>query len=451
MTLPINYLNRCVYHFTTIDHLRSILEHGLLSRTQLHARAIPVTSLGWQTSQNHRSNTVILAEPGKTPDDYVPLYFSKLSPMLLTILNNKTVDEQDMIHFEFPIQVMEKYPSVFTSAAILPDASPDFYTRADELDWLHWDLIDSLAWRLPDHKLRLVRMAELLILYELPVASARSIIVWNEAVAQRVNQVIHQEYHLQIPVRMDAECYFIDPDEPLQTPAVMGPRLIFEIYQSTLTRIGEKVNRVKSSYRFTSLDDLKDKLRQDLAALPETEELIGLETDNRAHVEDVGAHTRRVVTEVFKTPEYQQLDAHLQTVLEVAAYLHDIGKGPRSRWIKHGGRQQIDFNHPVKALPLVERILTEEVARVASADARLICMLVAYHDIIGGVLFSGRRKEELLNIINNLQEYDLLSSLSKADAIAINPAWGEPAHRIRLREEIIKEQPFPKNLYNTNS
>ena len=142
------------------------------------------------------------------------------------------------------------------------------------------------------------------------------------------------------------------------------------------------------------------------------------------------------MSELLKTPEYQKLTPWNQVLLEIAGYLHDIGKGPKSRWAASGGRQQIDHNHPIKALPMLRRIFSEELARADVADLDLICRLVAYHDIIGGIVYAGRRIEELLSIITNETELDMLVGLSKADATAINPAWGEPALRDALRQTV---------------
>jgi hypothetical protein len=449
MAIPNSYQQRRVIHFTTLSNLPSILKYGLQSGSQLTRLGLTPQSMDWETNRVHRALTAIPIEPGGMANDYIPLYFCKLSPMLLMILNNKTIDEQDIIHLEFPIQIIEQYPSIFTDAAIFPGSTPTFYNKPMALENLDWPVIDSTAWRMPNQKQRLARLSELLIFSKLPVTSARRIIVWDNRVAERVKQMVQLAMCPSLPIEVDPDCYFIDPVVPAHgaqtpgaqapVPAVFGPAQIFQIYLQILNTIKKSISDNSSQCHFATLDDLRHALWENLACLPETSELVGLETDNLAHKEDVGAHTRRVVIEATQTAEYHRLDAHYQMLLDVAAFLHDIGKGPKSRWAAHDGRQQIDFNHPVRALPMLERILTREVAQVPFEDTRLICLLVAYHDIIGGVLFSGRRKEELLNIVHTPLELDLLMALSKADAIAINPAWGESPPRDRFREQLLTE------------
>ncbi len=85
---------------------------------------------------------------------------------------------------------------------------------------------------------------------------------------------------------------------------------------------------------------------------------------------------------------------------------------------------------------MLHRILVEEVAQVDYADAVLLCKLVVYHDIIGGILFSGRRLEELLGIFENRREFQMLMGLGRANSVAINPAWNHDSEREALRQAV---------------
>jgi hypothetical protein len=218
-------------------------------------------------------------------------------------------------------------------------------------------------------------------------------------------------------------------------PAISGPSLIYQSYQSTIQRLATELNHAANP-RFATLSDLRDGLHRDMRCLPETAELVGLQTDNLAHFEDVGAHTLRVVQETLRSPEYQELAPHDQMLLEISAFLHDIGKGPKARWTAFNGKQQLDPDHPIKALPMLHRILVEEVAGVDYADAVLLSKLVVYHDIVGGILFSGRRLEELLGIFEDRREFQMLMGLGRADSVAINPAWNHDSERESLRQAV---------------
>lgn len=446
MKIPEAYQNRHVYHFTPIDNLPSILAHGLLSAHEQKRLGLRQISIVWAAIQAHRAGVHVPAGPLGHVQDYVPLYFCKLSPMLLSIIGNKVVDEEAIIHFEFPIQVMEQYPMVFTDAAIMPNSNPAFYTDAADLVHLNWEAINSPAWRMPSQDLRHARLSELLIHLQMPILQATRIIVWDKVVAEHVKELF-AGFNLTPPrIETDPGAYFISRSEPDLAPAISGPTTIYQTYQKTIARLRAEMGRVEAP-RYKNLLDLRDALRQDMNALPETAELLGLETDNKAHIEDVGSHTRRVVAELLKTAEYHKLNEHDQILLEVTAFLHDIGKGPKSRWAAFGGRQQVDADHPIKALPMLHRILTHEVGHVPLEDAILITKLVAYHDLVGGILFSGRRLAELLNVITTEREVDMLIGLGKADSTAINPDWLNETLRGRLREAVMNEINRPSVLH----
>lgn len=449
MKIPTHFQNRFVYHFTPLDNLPSILAHGLLSAREQKRLGLPQRSIVWAAIQAHRASQTVPCGPQGYVQDYVPLYFCQLSPMLLSIIGNKVVDEESIIHFEFPIQIMEKTRMVFTDAAITPSSTPNFYTDPADLAHLNWEAISSPAWRMPNADLRHARLSELLVHLQMPINQAARIIVWDKIVAQQVAD-LYADFHLIPPrIETDPSLYFINRSESGPAPAILGPTSIYQTYQKTIARLRAQIGHAVQP-RYQDLDDLRNALRLSLDALPETAELVGLETDNKAHIEDVGSHTRRVVAELLKTNEYQACSEYDQVLLEITAYLHDIGKGPKSRWAAFGGRQQVDADHPIKALPMLLRIFTQDVASISLEDALLITKLVAYHDLVGGILYSGRRLNELLNVITSERELDMLIGLGKADSTAINPDWLNENLRARLREAVMTELNRPAVLHPFN-
>ncbi len=447
MAIPVEFRDRFLYHFTPLENLPSILAHGLLSAHEQKRLGLPQRSLVWAAIQAHRETLHVPVGPGGHVQEYVPLYFCKLSPMLLAIITNKVVDEQAVIHFEFPLTILEQRAMVFTDAATMPNVQPNFYTDVADLARLNWEAIDSPAWRMPSQELRHARLAEALIHLQMPIEFATRIIVWDHGVERQVKDV-YDALHLSPPrIEIDPGAYFIYRSETELRPAISGPTQIYHAFQRTVAHLRAGLQHPPVAPRFADLRALRDALRADFCALPETAELHGLQTDNKAHFEDVGSHTRRVVAELLKTHEYQSLGEDDQVLLELTAFLHDIGKGPKSRWAEFGGRQQVDPDHPIRSLPMLERILMEEVAQVRLEDALLICKLICYHDLVGGILYSGRRLSELLNVITSERELDMLIGLGKADSTAINPAWMREDLRARLREAVMHELNRPKTLH----
>lgn len=438
------YRGRKVYHFTPVSNLPMILAYGLLAPNEQRRTGLPQRSSMWEAVQRHRAAVPIPITPGGTAEDYISFYFCKLSPMLLSIMSSKAVDEDTVIHFEFPIELLLSHPSVFTDSAILPNSYPRFYCDPADLARLDWPSIDSPSWRMPSESLRHARLSELLIHRRAPVDSAVRILVWDSQIAHQVRQNYLHAGKPPPVIETDPSFYFLSPENPRQ-PAISGPAAIYQAYERTIQQLATELNQSAHAH-FSDLTALCQALREDFACLPETAELEGLKTDNRAHFEDVGAHTRRVVAETRNAREFALLTPHDQRLVEIAAFLHDIGKGPKSRWAAFGGKQQLDPDHPIKALPMLRRILTDEVGQIAYEDAVVICKLVVYHDIIGGILFSGRRLEELLGIFESRREFEMVMALGRADSVAINPSWNHSHEREALRQAFYRHLGDPSDL-----
>ena len=81
-------------------------------------------------------------------------------------------------------------------------------------------------------------------------------------------------------------------------------------------------------------------------------------------------------------------------------------------------------DHPADAIPMLRRILIEEVETLNDDEIRRLCMLVAYHDIIGECYEKDREKQQIADLIKNDDDYDMLTAISIADATATNGFWG---------------------------
>lgn len=139
------------------------------------------------------------------------------------------------------------------------------------------------------------------------------------------------------------------------------------------------------------------------------------------HPETVSLHTQNVVNNIKNTAYYQKADMHVRRLMELAAYLHDIGKGPKEKW---GNQKQPVFpDHPVDAIPMLQRILTEDIQDICEADIRSLVMLVAYHDLLGDCKYTGRNIEQIKDVIQSEEDLDRLFALSEADIQAINYGW----------------------------
>jgi hypothetical protein len=319
---------------------------------------------------------------------------------------------------------MNQYPWVLTDASANTSNPPNFYDDEKNLCKLKWKCVDSPKWGMSTD-LKQAHQAELLIYKNIGIGSVSKIIVWNKWVKEKVTKSLERAGLTPPLIVFDEndDHFYTDFYASGENSITTGPYFIKREYQKTLGNLLKSVNK-SSSAQFDGLSDmLDDGFRKDFGCIPETAELIGLKTNNRIHTVDVGTHTLNVVNELRKSKELSDLCEVDKRLVEIAAYLHDIGKGPKTRWLKSNGFQELDPDHPIKALPMLQRIFTEEVRRITPRSVKVICKLVCYHDIIGDIIGKGRRIEELIDIVDDEKDLNMLITLGKADMRAIFPAW----------------------------
>lgn len=421
MPLPMLHRARYAYQFVHLDNLPNILEHGLLSNTRLRANGISPRSIAAPDIQVTRAQMAVTCGPMGIVHDYVPFYICKRSSMLLSVVNAKNVDQQFLIYLAVPLGVIESDRVVFSDAAANRKSDPpNFYSSPDDLDKLDWASIDSMKWSLSDAQNH-SRMAEVLIHDYLPIDALSHIIVWNDSFGDEVKTAFTNAGLESPQIICDPRHYFTRYPKESTRSLVTGPYFAKQQYQETVDRVLKNIGNATDP-QFGKLFELRNALRADLSCLKETAELVGLKAESALHG-DLGEHTEKVADTLRKSEEFAELDKIDRMLVEIAAYLHDIGKGPKSRWTADGGKYQNDDDHPLTALPMVERILTEEVGGMQRRSAETICKLVAYHDLIGGIIGKGRDPEQLYEIIDDQRELDMLIALTKADTLAVFAGW----------------------------
>ncbi len=74
-----------VYHFTSFEHLRAIIEHGLVSDTRAHRPGLLTTEIGDLGITEGRAHCQVPVGVGGVVADYVPLSYAPRSPMMFSI------------------------------------------------------------------------------------------------------------------------------------------------------------------------------------------------------------------------------------------------------------------------------------------------------------------------------------------------------------------------------
>lgn len=423
---------RYIFHFTDIHNLDSIIKHGLLCTNEKNEKGIEHKNIANMSIQERRANMDVPVGPGGKVHDYVPFYFSSVNPMLLKKLNEKNVDQQYIIYLCVKIQRLEEEDAVFTNASANTVEAPTFYNDVKDLDQLDWQAIDKKNWGVTSDEERHKKMAEALIYKSINVSEVDAILVFNDGIKNAVKKVF-KENGVEPPAiifdfdervinyRFYYTKFFIDAQKNYSL--VTGPETLLNSYRSLIAETKKQRQEPKKSYPYRTIKELLDALGKDTTVIPELKAVEDLLQDYKPHNDTVGEHTRNVVAEIKKQTYYINASNEKKDILLMAAYLHDIGKGPKNKW-KGGIMKGAYPDHPADAVPMLRRILTEDIETLSDEEIRLVCMLVVYHDIIGDCMEKGREKQQVADVIESEDDLDMLFAISCADAKAVKGGWG---------------------------
>ena len=423
---------RYIFHFTDIHNLDSIIKNGLLCTNVKNKNGIKHKNIANTTIQERRSNMDVPVGPGGKVHDYVPFYFSSMNPMLLKKLNEKNVDQQYIVYLCVKIQRLEEKDSVFTNASANTVETPDFFDDVKDLDKLDWQAIDKKTWGVASDDERHKKMAEALIHERIDISEIDAILVFNNGIEDAVKKMFERN-----GVKPPAIILGLDPRvtnyrfyytkffiaSQKNQSLVTGPVTLLNDYKNLINVINNQRKVPKISYSYKTIKELLKALEKDLTILPELKAVEGLLQDYGPHNDTVGDHTRNVVAEIKGQSYYINAPDYKKSILLLSAYLHDIGKGPKDKW-KDGIMKGPYPDHPADAVPMIQRILTDEIETLTDEEIRQVCMLVVYHDIVGDCMEKGREKQQIVDLIVSEDDLDMLFAISCADAKAVTGVWG---------------------------
>ncbi len=425
--IPENQIGRYFYHFTHIKNLDSILKNGLISTNKKNKLSLGHTNVANQEIQNRRNDMDVTCSPYGKVHDYVPFYFTRTNPMLLSLTLSKNVDQPFIVFFAIPMEKLEAYSAVFTDASANTDNPPNFYNDPKDLEKLDWNIIDSKKWGTVDSDARHRKMAEALVLDSVPIDWIDTIIVWNEEMKRRITTTF-KEYNVPLPKIAFApfegyNFYFTKFAMGRSNDTlVTGPYDLNNAFNGAVETVINNHKKLRiGNHKFKNINDSLQKINKNFCTINELEGIYELKTKNEYHNENVSDHTKKVLSNLYSNEYYQGLSSSDQHILQLSAYLHDIGKGPKTKW--KGGIQPAYPDHPADAIPMLERILTEDFENLNEYEIRKICLLVAYHDLIGDIVGKDRNRQELFDIIEDENELNMLIAISLADVSSINTTW----------------------------
>jgi hypothetical protein len=447
MSIPTQYSGKYFFHFTHLQNLDSIVKHGILSTNKKKELGIEHLNVASESIQERRSSMSVTCTPNGKVHDYVPFYFCSMNPMVLSVINSKNVDQQFIIFFAIPVEKILDTNVIFTDASANTDIPPNFYNDPNDLDKLDWTAIQSKKWGHKDKDELHRRMAEVLIKDSVSIDMISHIIVWNEGIKKYVEENF-KENKVKSPnityQPLNSNYYFHFTKFMLgqgNNSLITGPYFLKLNYENAIKTIMEKRSEMNSNseFLFENIEDAITKIDANFSIIPEMAGIFELETKNEFHSENVSDHTLKVIEELEKLEYYQNCDQKDKNILKLSAYLHDIGKGPKSRW--EDGIQPAYPDHPADAPAMLERILVEDFKEISDYEIKKICILVTYHDLIGEIIGKGRDLMQLINIVEDEEDFNMLATLNLADVSAINISWA-----VDYREDIerIKNEVFEK-------
>lgn len=414
-----------LYHYTHIDNLPYILKHNLLSFNNLNNSSSNTDNknlkLFFTDRPELRKDYKVPVFPYGNINDYVQFYFHRRNFQIDQFIKGKIFDQKDMIFLEFPLQNLITQDILFTIGPSSENCY--FYKNLNKLSYIDFSKKQVSSWRPclirkedPTFIAQLSSSAYIKDILDIKYISR--ILVFNDEIKNKVESLVPS--NIKVTVGNESDFFLYAPE--LFYESIIGPDEIYRIYTSFVDKMLHKF-KPNRNRKFKNLKHLSIALNESLENLPETKELIGLQTFNRVHTQNVGDHTKTVVTKALATDEYLSLDAKHKIMVEVSAYLHDIGKGPKSRWNNSEGLQLLDPNHPIKSMHMLERIINEEICFIDQYEIKTLITLVCYHDLIGDITGKGRHVYELKRIIENAHQLNALMALSKGDIGSLKQEW----------------------------
>jgi hypothetical protein len=414
------YKWRHAYHFTSLWNLESVIDNGLLSTNRKIAGGVGHLDVANQEIQRRRKTMAIPGVQDRYVHDYVPFYFAKRTPMQIAVLNKKNVDQELLVYFAISLKIIDDRPGAFfTNASANTEILPEFYaaSQSDKLSCLNWAIIDRWKWTYSDDDERHQKMAELLVPDHVSSNEISYIVTWDESIAEYVKKCFFEKGVACPDIVHDEMHYFTNRGDG--SSIITGPYFLKENFEEAVNFI---VSNQNFQTKFPNLESALYAIRASFDSIRELADVDGLGAGYGPHRDDVGTHSRRVAGLVLSTPEYRELNSQDQMILELAAYLHDIGKGPKSRWVG-SYMDKADNNHANKSLPMLKRILTQDIGSLSRDSIRKLVMLVTYDDLLGDIAAKGRDPKQFFEIITCESDVNMLVALSKSDIGSISQMW----------------------------
>ncbi|SUE29883.1 Uncharacterised protein [Nocardia farcinica] len=187
-----------VYHITRLEHIASMIEHGVLSDRLATERGASSISIAHSHLKERRARRTVPVHPYGTLADYTPFYFAPRSPMLFAIHKGKVhghgTDCDRIVYLASTVQHLRRRGLQVLGTdrhAVVPYAQ---FTANDSVltGFVDWELMKERYWcdipEYPDRSER--RQAELLVHERVPWDSILGVATRTEPVENELRHIL---------------------------------------------------------------------------------------------------------------------------------------------------------------------------------------------------------------------------------------------------------------------
>ena len=194
-----------LYHMTSVDNLRSIIEYGLLSHNRAHREGYVISDISLQEVNDRRGYKSVYGRP---LHGYVPLYFNPRNPMLA--YRRALQDNIAILYLDKSLLFQDD--TVFADGNAANNATA-FYRDLQDLDRLDWHCINYPGnnWHIIENGRQVTRVenrrkrcAEVLIPDIIPAHFIEQVAVRTRATLLALDEIVKQ----QTEVVVRPELYF---------------------------------------------------------------------------------------------------------------------------------------------------------------------------------------------------------------------------------------------------
>ena len=187
--------NAHIFRIVHIDNMSEILEHGMRCRRKLK-NYVEIGDTNLIESRNRKN---VPCYPHGTLADYVPFYFTTITPMLLNIKRGqrgvpKRRNEEIVILFSSLHKIKENNLNfIFTDRQAFRDSARFSSNISDLNDYVPWEALRTRSFRREQNEDGFQRyQAEALVYDTIPLKAFRAFVTFNTSASDKVNSLIQQ-------------------------------------------------------------------------------------------------------------------------------------------------------------------------------------------------------------------------------------------------------------------